>query len=78
MEHEASEESAIQVRIIESATAKCDREVVAKMKSFRDLKAKRAAAEEDENKLQLAMQESDGLIGVQQDSLKKMKRSSWW
>ena len=61
-EHEASEESAIQVKIVKSATEKCDREVVAKMKSFRDLKAKRAAAEEDEKKLQLAMQESDDLI----------------
>ena len=61
-EYEASEESAIQVKIVKSATEKCDREVVAKMKSFRDLKAKRAAAEEDEKKLQLAMQESDDLI----------------
>merc|ERR1719193_85302 len=72
-ESEASEETEIQVKIINSATEKCDREVVAKMKRFRDLKAKRTTTEVNEKKLQLAMKESDGLIGEQQDSLKKMK-----
>ena len=42
IKHEASEENAIGDRIIKSVTAKCDREVVAKMEIFRDSKAKKA------------------------------------
>ena len=70
---EVSEENALKAKITKSATEKCDREIVSKMKAFQDLKGKRVTAEDNEEKLQLAMKETDSLIEVQQNSLNAMK-----
>ena len=70
---EINQESIVEARIIKSVNEKRDKEILAKMKSFHDLKDKRRATEEKGKKIQLALEEVGGLIDVNQDSLRKMK-----
>lgn len=68
-----NQQSIVEARIIKSVNEKRDKEILAKIKSFHDLKDKRRATEENEKKIQLALEEVRGLIDVNQDSLRKMK-----
>ena len=70
---DTNQQSIVEARIIKSVNEKRDKEILAKIKSFHDLKDKRRATEEKGKKIQLALEEVGGLIDVNQDSLRKMK-----
>ena len=52
-----NQESIVEARIIKSVNEKRDKEILAKIKSFHDLKDKRRATEEKGKKIQLALEQ---------------------